>query len=214
MEACSDLATAAASGDVNLVKRLVRDGADVNQKSRDGFTPLCNAAFWGYSDIAEYLLKHGADVNLSNGGTLWTPCHCAAFQGHGKVLMKLLEAKPNLTLKDNKGRTSSDFASALEAIWPFFATEGCKRTPKAELVRLDIVKKVKDYDPTIPRSDYAHFSRPGSAYVIKSQPMRGGSDLDYKRKLAESGDVLSIEEEGSQDSSSNSSNPSFNIWRR
>ncbi|XP_041452784.1 ankyrin repeat domain-containing protein 49-like [Lytechinus variegatus] len=213
MAASCDLATAAASGDLNLVKRLVHDGADVNKKSRDGFTPLCNAAFWGYSHVAEYLIQHGADVNLSNGGTLWTPCHCAAFQGHGKVLMKLLEAKPNLSLQDNRGRTAADFASAMEAIWPFFATEGCKRTSKAELVRLDIVKKVKDYDPTMPSSDYAHFSRPGSAYVMKSQPMRANDNMDYKRRMAEDGDVLSIEEEV-QDLSLNNSNPSFNIWRR
>ncbi len=39
-------------------------------------------------------------------------------------------------------RTASDFGSALESVWPFFAAMGCSRTSKAELVRLDIIKKV------------------------------------------------------------------------
>lgn len=49
-------------------------------------------------------LPFSADVNCTNRGTGWTPCHCAAFQGHGKVLMCLMEEKPDLTAKDNAGR--------------------------------------------------------------------------------------------------------------
>jgi len=30
----------------------------------------------------------------------------------------------------------------MDAIWPFFAAAGCKRTCKAELIDKDIVKKV------------------------------------------------------------------------
>ena len=39
-------------------------------------------------------------------------------------------------------RTASDFGSALDTIWPFFASLGCKRTSKEDLIRMDIVKKV------------------------------------------------------------------------
>ncbi|XP_022107355.1 ankyrin repeat domain-containing protein 49-like [Acanthaster planci] len=210
MAAPVDLATAAASGSLNLVQSLVAQGADVNFKSSNGFSPLCNAAFWGYSEIVEYLLRHGANVNQSNSGTLWTACHCAAFQGHGKVLMKLMESKPDLTLKDNRGRTAVDFASALETIWPFFAAEGCKRTPKADLIRLNIVQKVKDYDPSIPQTDLAHFSRPGSAYAMRSQSLRGEGNKN-KTYAAQLGDVLAEEDETSQ--AGKPQDPSFNIWR-
>ncbi|XP_038049014.1 ankyrin repeat domain-containing protein 49-like [Patiria miniata] len=208
MAAPMNLATAAASGNINLVRSLVAQGADVNQRSSDGFTPLCNAAFWGYSDIVEYLLRHGGDVNQSNSGTRWTASHCAAFQGHGKVLMKLMESKPDLAMRDNRGRTAVDFASALEIIWPFFAAEGCKRTPKAELIRLEIVHKVKDYDPSIPQTDLAHFSRPGSAYAMRSQSLRGDGNK-HKTYAAQMGDVLAEEDEGV----GKPQDPSFNIWR-
>ncbi|XP_064629003.1 uncharacterized protein LOC135488355 isoform X2 [Lineus longissimus] len=171
--------------------------------------PLCIAAFWGYADIAETLLKHGADVNVTNSGTRWTAAHCAAFQGHGKVLMKLMEYRPNLTLRDSKNRTAGDFASALDSIWSIFAAAGCRRTPKADLIRMDIVQKIySEEDPTISKSDYAHFSRPGSAYAMRSQPMQG---LDTRRDMAAAtGDVLAgISEEPVM----NSRGPSLQIWR-
>ncbi|WAR07260.1 TNKS2-like protein [Mya arenaria] len=133
MAAPMTVAIAAASGDLR--------GANVNDRSRDGMTPLGIAAFWGYADIAELLLTYGADVNLANKGTLWTPLHSAAFQGHGKVIMKLMEHSPDLTLKDNQGRTAVDFASAMDGIWPFFAAARCRRTTKAQLIDMDIVKK-------------------------------------------------------------------------
>ena len=45
-----------------------------------------------------------ADVNVTNKGTGWTPCHCAAFQGHGKVMLYLSQHKPDVTMEDLLGR--------------------------------------------------------------------------------------------------------------
>jgi len=41
------------------VESLLSQGADVNERSRDGMTPLGIAAFWGYAEIAELLLSKG-----------------------------------------------------------------------------------------------------------------------------------------------------------
>lgn len=41
---------------VQLVEQLIKSGADVNQRSSDGFVPLCIAAFWGYAEIVKLLL--------------------------------------------------------------------------------------------------------------------------------------------------------------
>ncbi|KAK3082997.1 hypothetical protein FSP39_011184 [Pinctada imbricata] len=178
-------------------------------------TPLALAAFWGYADIVSCLIENRADVNACNKGTLWTALHCAAFQGHGKVIMKLMEANPNITLKDNQGRTAVDFASALDAIWPFFAAAGCTRTPKSELIRMDIVKRVKTEDPSVPRSDFAHFSRPGSAYVIRSQPLQGdNSNSSNMAMAAMNGDVLANMPEEPDSYNSRTYNPSLSIWNR
>ena len=35
------------------------DNIDIDQRSSEGFTPLCIAAFWGYADIVKLLLEHG-----------------------------------------------------------------------------------------------------------------------------------------------------------
>lgn len=184
-------------------------------------TPLAIAAFWGYAEIVEALLECRADINTCNNNTLWTPLHCAAFQGHGKVIMKLMDYKPDLYLKDNQGRTAVDFASALDAIWPFFAAAGCKRTSKGDLIRMDIVKKVSQ-DPAIvnpaihgiQQSDFAHFSRPGSAYVMKSQPYRGQSSYtDSNMAMASvTGDVLAGTPDSPQGNSGKAPVPTFSLW--
>ena len=38
---------------------LDKGGVDVNQRSSDGFAPLCVAAFWGYAEIVKLLLERG-----------------------------------------------------------------------------------------------------------------------------------------------------------
>lgn len=76
----------------------------MNQCSEEGFHPLCIAAFWGYADIVKVLLEAGANVNVANRGTGWTAAHCAAFQGHGKVMLCLLNYKPDVTIADSMGR--------------------------------------------------------------------------------------------------------------
>lgn len=183
----SDLVTAIAQNNIKGVEQLVEAGADVNEISANGFAPLCIAAFWGIDQLVRYLLKNGADVNIYNSGTKWTALHCAAFQGHAKCILHLIGADPQLDLKDNQGRTAADFASAQEKIWPFFASRGCKRASKQELIDRGIIQKA-DFkfegevdelgeaivDPLHPASGkrMAHLGkqqRPGSAYVMRMQ---------------------------------------------
>jgi ankyrin repeat protein len=98
------LCKAILDADIKKVEELIKNGIDVNEKSSDGYSPLCIAAFWGYADIAKMLLEAKADVNATNKGTGWTPIHCAAFQGHGNVIRHLIEHQLDLTIKDSSGR--------------------------------------------------------------------------------------------------------------
>eukprot|EP00048_Salpingoeca_helianthica_P017681 m.238549 g.238549 ORF g.238549 m.238549 type:complete len:184 (+) comp21834_c0_seq1:30-581(+) len=179
------LISACAEGNLSLVERLLdTDPSLLNAHARDGTTPLSIAAFWGHAHIVSALLRRGADVNLANSGTKWTALHCAAFQGHGPVLLELLESDAQLANVDAEGRTAADFASATDAIWPLFAAKGCRRTAKSDLVRMGIVRKVDDAEAQL--GDTAHFSRPGSAYVVQGQSL-GRRPLVAPR----GGDVLS-----------------------
>ncbi|NXG80335.1 MYPT2 phosphatase, partial [Baryphthengus martii] len=51
---------------LDMVKFLVENGADVNQQDNEGWTPLHAVASCGYLNIAEYLISHGANVAAVN----------------------------------------------------------------------------------------------------------------------------------------------------
>ncbi len=60
------------SGDLELVRYLVEEkGLDVNETRRkSGFTPLMQAASYGYTDIVRYLLEKGADIHARDSSNL------------------------------------------------------------------------------------------------------------------------------------------------
>jgi len=206
------LASAAANGDINMVTRLVEAGEDVNSQGADGMTSLAISSFWGYSDIVNCLLRNGADVNAINKGTNWTALHCAAFQGHGPVVLSLLRARSNPKAVDNQGRTPADFASAIDAIWPLFSAAGCTRTPKSELLQKRIIMKEKNGKPTGATASRggryepnSYLNRPGSSYVLDTRNIHNSTSQTSNSQsyhAAMSGDVLANEHVDNQNSMS------------
>jgi ankyrin repeat protein len=63
-------------GDVATVQALVEAGADVNQVSEFGWTPLLTATQNRYYLLGKYLLENGADPNVANEGG-WNPLYIA-----------------------------------------------------------------------------------------------------------------------------------------
>lgn len=57
---------AARQGSIDCVRALIAAGAQVDQTSADGSSPLLVAVQNGYYEIALYLMDHGANVNLAN----------------------------------------------------------------------------------------------------------------------------------------------------
>jgi ankyrin repeat protein len=74
--ALTPLVYAVRSDDLDSVKVLLAAGADVNQVTGYGWSPLLVATQNRYYKLGAYLLDHGADVNLANKGA-WTPLYLA-----------------------------------------------------------------------------------------------------------------------------------------
>ena len=111
------LVFAAREGDLESAKLLIGAGADVNQTTEYGWSPLLTATNNRHYALGEYLIEHGADVNKANKGS-WTPLYLATdnrnIEGgdypvpkpdldHLDYIKFLLEhgADPNARAKDN-----------------------------------------------------------------------------------------------------------------
>jgi len=70
------LAYAAREGCMECVRILVEAGADVNQITNYGWSPLLTATQNRHYKLGVYLMEHGANVNLPNKGG-WTPLYLA-----------------------------------------------------------------------------------------------------------------------------------------
>ena len=99
-----DIFDAAASGDLDIVKKLVGEQPElVNAYNVDGFQPLGLAAFFGREQVAEFLLERGAEVNSASQNSMRVmPLHSAAASQNLKIARSLLEhgADPNASQSD------------------------------------------------------------------------------------------------------------------
>jgi ankyrin repeat protein len=75
---------------ISLVRQLISQGADVNQGTPQGATPLHFAARLGQIPLTQLLLEQGADIHAIYQST-WTPMHLAAKGGHVDVAKLLLK---------------------------------------------------------------------------------------------------------------------------
>jgi ankyrin repeat protein len=67
---------AARANDIESVKVLLAAGADINQTTNYGWSPLLVATQNRYYKLGAYLLENGADANLGNKGG-WVPLYIA-----------------------------------------------------------------------------------------------------------------------------------------
>ena len=70
------LVYAARAGHIDAARVLLEAGADVNQVSRYGWSPLLAATQNRNYQLANFLIENGADVNIANKGG-WTPLYLA-----------------------------------------------------------------------------------------------------------------------------------------
>lgn len=103
----SPLMLAALKGHLELARKLVERGADVN---KTGWTPLHYAATGGHLQIMDLLLENHAYIDAeSPNGT--TPLMMAARYGTPAAVKLLLEGGADSTLRNRLGLTAIDFAN-------------------------------------------------------------------------------------------------------
>jgi len=83
---------AALNSDLQTVRELVEQGAEINKRNDWGWTALLNATIKGNSALVAYLLKHGASPHLAdNDGR--SPLMAAVLNNHPEVVKTLLNYK-------------------------------------------------------------------------------------------------------------------------
>lgn len=99
---------AAGEGDVDEVTRLLDQGVDIMQRSKDGETAVHVAAIKGHIPTLKLLIARGADVDARTpkGSTLYmTPAMWALYHGHAEFVRLLLQAGANPAAADENGKT-------------------------------------------------------------------------------------------------------------
>jgi ankyrin repeat protein len=100
------LAQAAAEGRSDEVRRLLEEGAQVDERDRTGFTALTWAARHGEIEAVRLLLAAGANPDLRDGYVNgWSPLMHALHKGRTAVVVALLAAGADPNLAGNGGFT-------------------------------------------------------------------------------------------------------------
>ena len=106
------VADAAMRDDVEAVRALLADGADVNAAHGDGMTGLHWAALNGNAEIARLLIGAGAALEAGTRLGAHTPLHVAARAGHGEIVEVLAGAGADAAALTETGAAPLHFAAA------------------------------------------------------------------------------------------------------
>lgn len=105
LAAASALTDAVKRGDVEAVRALLRDGADVNAPDPDSSAPLHWAVNTEHLEITDLLLTAGADPGMSTRYNV-RPLALAAANGNGAIVERLLDAGADPDTVSEEGQTA------------------------------------------------------------------------------------------------------------
>jgi ankyrin repeat protein len=100
------LHSASNAGHVEVLRSLVKYGADMEARGADGMSPLQLASFNGDPRVVHCLLDLGADPNFQDDGDCrLPPLSIVAKSGHSETVRVLLERGADANFRDNDGHT-------------------------------------------------------------------------------------------------------------
>ena len=178
--AANDVWDAAFIGNVDMVKKAVTDGLDVNARNPVSGDPLLfTASLMGHTDIMSFLLEKGADINIQNKDGN-TSLHAAAFLGRAEAAELLLKNDVNVHTRNIQGGSAIDNAKldweTTQAILNIIQVIEVKKAEvmagRAKIIRL-LSGKMKDAPEPL---NLWKASAEGNLAAIKAT-LNGGSDL-------------------------------------
>ena len=101
------LHSAAYYGSLEVVRKLIGYGANINAKNIKKMDPLHWTSYGHYfkdGSVLRLLLEHGADINAQDKDG-WTPLYIASKEGALEVVRLLLEHGADVEAKDKDGKT-------------------------------------------------------------------------------------------------------------
>ncbi len=103
----SKLFYAVEQGNIDEVKELVKNGANIYTREASGKKPIHIAAKKGYKNIVEFFLNEGISINDTNQSG-WTSLHYAAFSGELEVAKLLVAKGANVRAENAYGQKPID----------------------------------------------------------------------------------------------------------
>lgn len=110
----SPLIIASRAGDVDMVGKLIRAGADVNHKNNDNNNAIWGACFADSLPVIQILAKAGTDIDNQNVNGA-TALIYAASAGKDEMVAALLDLDANPALKTLDDYTALESASTPKA---------------------------------------------------------------------------------------------------
>ncbi len=96
---------------LDVLEKLIKEGANVNERNKYGNIPLHWAASYGRLSIVEELINKGADIDAKNNNGN-TPLHWAVKSSHLEVAKFLISKHADVNAKNKDSWTSLHFAAA------------------------------------------------------------------------------------------------------
>jgi len=120
-----DLYDKVEQNDIEAVKKLLAEGADINEQVEVGgagtMTPLLAACFYRYEDMAKLLIAKGADISIKTA-TGQTPLMFACY--HSEEIARLLVSKgAEINVKDGTGAFSICISAIMDGSVPITLAE-------------------------------------------------------------------------------------------
>ena len=136
-EQTSPLVRAAIAGDLDCVRALVDDGADVNQPDEYGWLAIHRAAANNRPTVIRYLVSEGSHIE-ARGTDQWTPLHLACVSGSSRSVAALVRAGADVNSVARRDNTPMHLATVAiaGANYPDLHSESIRRVRRTVQVLL------------------------------------------------------------------------------